>query len=104
MNANRTPVASLSDVPPGTTKKVVVGGVDVLLANCDGRLYAIEDLCTHDGGALDQGELAEGCRIICPRHGATFDLATGVALTLPAIMPVATFVVDVVGDDVFVEG
>ncbi len=104
MNANQKPVAKVVDVPPGTAKKVTVGGVDVLLANCEGRIYAIEDVCTHDGGALDQGELLEGCRIMCPRHGATFDVATGAALTLPAVMPVATFVVRVVGEDVYLDG
>ncbi len=74
----------------------------MLLCNVDGALYAIEDVCTHDGGELDQGEL-DGCRIECPRHGAYFDVTTGAALTLPAILPVATFPVRVEGDDVFVD-
>jgi 3-phenylpropionate/trans-cinnamate dioxygenase ferredoxin subunit len=65
-------------------------------------MYAIEDACTHDGGALDQGEL-EGCRIMCPRHGAYFDVRTGAALTLPAVMPVRTYAVRVEDDSVFVE-
>ena len=103
MNANREAVAKVSDIPPGTTKKVSVAGNDLLLANCAGHFYAIEDVCTHDGGELDQGELVDDCRIMCPRHGATFDLATGAALTLPAILPVATFAVSVIGDDIFVD-
>ena len=89
-------------MPPGTTKRVVVDGVDVLLCNVDGTFYAVEDVCTHDGGPLDQGEL-EGCRIECPRHGATFDVTTGAVLTLPAIVPLPTYAVRVDGDDVFVE-
>jgi 3-phenylpropionate/trans-cinnamate dioxygenase ferredoxin subunit len=96
------PVATASAIAPGTTLRIVAGSEAVLLCNVDGTLYAIEDGCTHDGGELDQGEL-EGCRIMCPRHGAYFDVTTGAALTLPAILPVATFPVRVEGDDVFVD-
>jgi 3-phenylpropionate/trans-cinnamate dioxygenase ferredoxin subunit len=82
--------------------RVVVDGVPVLLCNVDGEIYAVEDVCTHDGGALDGGEL-EGPRIMCPRHGAFFDVTTGKALTLPAITPLPTYPVRIDGDDVFVE-
>ncbi len=97
------PVARRSDIAPGTTRRVEVAGEPVLLCNVGGEIYAIQDVCTHDGGELDQGELEE-CRIMCPRHGAYFDVKTGQALTLPAILPVRTFPVRVEGDDVFVEG
>jgi len=96
------PVASLSEVPLGGTRRVTVNGADVLLCNVDGTIHAIDDVCTHDGGALDQGEL-EGCRIMCPRHGAYFDVRTGAALTLPAILPVAVHAVRVEGDAIFVD-
>lgn len=99
---NKTAVAKLSEIPSGTTKRVVVNGTEVLLCHCDGEIFAIEDVCTHDGGELDQGEL-EGCRIMCPRHGAYFDVKTGAALTLPAVLPVPTYVVTVADDDVYVE-
>ena len=95
-------VAKKSAIAPGTTLRVVVGRTEVLLCNYDGEIYAIEDVCTHDGGELDQGEL-EGCRIRCPRHGATFDIKTGEALTLPAVLPVPTYEVRVEGDDIFVK-
>ena len=74
----------------------------MLLCNVAGTVYAIEDVCTHDGGELDQGEL-EGCRIMCPRHGAYFDVTTGAALTLPAILPVETFPVRVEAGEIFIE-
>jgi 3-phenylpropionate/trans-cinnamate dioxygenase ferredoxin component len=96
------PIAKRTDVPPGTAKRVEVDGVEVLLCNCDGNLYAVEDVCTHDGGPLDQGVL-EGCVIECPRHGATFDVRTGAALSLPAIEPLPTYRVRVEGDDVYIE-
>ena len=81
---------------------MVADGVEILICNVDGRLYAIEDVCTHDGGPLDQGTL-EGACVVCPRHGATFDVRTGDALTLPAVVPLMTFALDVQGDDVYVE-
>lgn len=96
------PIARVSDIADGTTKRVMTGGEAVLLCKCEGTLYAIEDVCTHDGGELEQGTL-EGCRIECPRHGAYFDVRTGEALTLPAVVPVRTFPVRIEGDDVYVD-
>lgn len=95
-------VANLSDIAAGTTKRVVVDSMEVLLCNVDGNIYAIEDVCTHDGGPLDQGELEGEC-VVCPRHGATFDVRTGDALTLPAVLPLMTFEVTVEGDEVYVD-
>jgi 3-phenylpropionate/trans-cinnamate dioxygenase ferredoxin component len=95
-------VAKVSEIVPGTTRRVVVDSVEVLLCNVGGKIYGIEDVCTHDGGPLDQGEL-EGEHVVCPRHGATFDVRTGDALTLPAVVPVMTFEVTVDGDDVYVD-
>ncbi len=83
-------------------RRVDVDGCGVLVCNVDGSFYAVEDICTHDGGALDGGEL-DGNRVMCPRHGAFFDVTTGKALTLPAISPLPTFAVRVEGDDVYVE-
>jgi 3-phenylpropionate/trans-cinnamate dioxygenase ferredoxin subunit len=98
----RRKVAKAGDVPPGKTLRVVADGVELLLCNAGGTLYAIEDVCTHDGGPLDQGTL-EGETVVCPRHGATFDVRTGDALTLPAVLPLMTFPVTVEGEDVYVE-
>lgn len=96
------PVAKASEIPPGHTKRVVVDATPVLVCNVDGAFYAIEDVCTHDGAPLDQGTL-EGHRIVCPRHGANFDVRTGEALTLPAILPVPAYRVRVSGEDLYVE-
>jgi 3-phenylpropionate/trans-cinnamate dioxygenase ferredoxin subunit len=97
-----TPSAKVSQISNGETHRVRAGGHDVLLCNVDGAIFAIEDVCSHDGGALDAGEL-DGCRIMCPRHGAYFDVTTGAALTLPAILPLPTYAVRVEGDDIFVD-
>jgi 3-phenylpropionate/trans-cinnamate dioxygenase ferredoxin subunit len=95
-------VAKAGDIAPGTTRKIELRGQPILLCNVAGTIYAIEDACTHDGGELDAGEL-EGCRIMCPRHGAYFDVTTGAALTLPAIIPIATYPVRISGDDIVVD-
>ena len=84
-------VAEEDEVPAGTAKVVEAGGRRIALCNTgDSGFHAIDDLCTHDGGPLDQGEL-DGTRIECPRHGARFDVITGRALSLPAIRPVRTY-------------
>lgn len=98
----RRKVARTGDIAPGTTRRVESDGIELLLCNVDGKLYAIEDVCTHDGGPLDQGTL-EGETVVCPRHGATFDVRTGDALTLPAVLPLMTFPVIIEGDDVYVD-
>ncbi len=96
------PAARLSAIPPGTTKRVERAGNPVLLCNVEGTVYAIDDLCSHDGGELDGGEL-DGCRIECPRHGAYFDVTNGAALTMPAIEPIRSYPVRVAGDEIFID-
>ncbi len=63
--------------------------------------YAIEDICTHDGGPLAEGEIDEH-QVICPRHGARFDIRTGAALTLPAVTPVESYPVRVEGNELYI--
>lgn len=95
-------VARADEIPPGEKKIVEVDGLLVVLVNLDGEFYAIEDVCTHDGGPLGEGEL-EGHVLICPRHGARFDVRTGDALTLPAFEPAPTYEVRLENGDVLVE-
>ena len=95
-------VASVSDVVPGATARVTVDGVDILLCNVGGDIFAIADVCTHDGAPLDQGTLDGAC-VTCPRHGAVFDVRTGEALALPAFLPVLTFPVRVEAGNVLVD-
>ncbi|MGC8642433.1 MAG: non-heme iron oxygenase ferredoxin subunit [Isosphaeraceae bacterium] len=95
-------VANCSEVPPGGKKLLDVDGRAIALFNVDGMFYAIDDVCTHDGGPLAEGAL-KGCEIQCPRHGARFDVRTGKPLCMPAIEPVASHRVDVRGNEVFLE-
>lgn len=92
-------VASTNEVPAGRVRVVEVDGRRIALCNVDGEFYAIDDLCTHDGGSLDQGEL-RGDVIECPRHGARFSVRTGKVLALPAVKPVGTYPVQVEGTEI----
>jgi 3-phenylpropionate/trans-cinnamate dioxygenase ferredoxin subunit len=83
-------VATVGDLPPGSHRVVDVDDASVVVFNLGGRYYAIEDVCTHDGGQLTGGTI-EGEEIVCPRHGARFSIRTGEALTAPAYEPVAKF-------------
>jgi 3-phenylpropionate/trans-cinnamate dioxygenase ferredoxin subunit len=94
-------VAKADDIPPGQVRVYEVGDRRIAVCNVDGTFYAIDNVCTHDGGPLDQGEL-EGDQIECPRHGARFDVRTGRALALPAVRPVGTYPVQVRGNEVMV--
>ena len=87
-------VAQESDVDAGEAIVVTAGGKRLALCNTGESLHAIDDMCSHDRGPLDQGKLI-GNRIECPRHGAQFDVTTGRALTLPAIRPIKTYPVRV---------
>jgi 3-phenylpropionate/trans-cinnamate dioxygenase ferredoxin subunit len=82
-------VARVQDFLPGSRRVVELDGERILIFNLDGEYHAIEDLCSHDGGELASGEL-EGCTIVCPRHGARFDILTGAVTAPPAYEAIAT--------------
>jgi 3-phenylpropionate/trans-cinnamate dioxygenase ferredoxin component len=87
-------VARSDELPPGSWRSVEVDDTAVVVFNVDGVFYALEDVCTHDGGVLSGGSF-EGTEVTCPRHGARFSVRTGEALSPPAYEPVATFPVRV---------
>ncbi|HXG27472.1 MAG TPA: non-heme iron oxygenase ferredoxin subunit [Nevskiales bacterium] len=89
-------VAPATELPPGSCRVVEVDDAKVAVYNLDGRFYAIEDVCTHDGGELASGQVENG-QVICPRHGARFCIRTGAVLAPPAYEPLHCFPVQVVG-------
>ena len=95
-----TPAAGWQDIgavealPSGQYLEALLDEADVAVFNVGGQLHAIENVCTHDGGRLSGGRL-EGRQIICPRHGARFDVTTGSACTPPAYEDVHVFPVRV---------
>lgn len=95
-------VATKAEVADG--QRILVEADDrlVMLFRVGEDFYCLDDVCTHDGGTLSDGE-HEGCEIKCPRHGAKFDIRTGEALTMPATKPTAVHEVKVDGEDILVK-
>jgi 3-phenylpropionate/trans-cinnamate dioxygenase ferredoxin subunit len=93
-------VAQTSDLAPGEKMLVEYDEEDVGLFNIEGEFYAISDVCTHDNGPLVEGKL-EGEWIICPRHGARFNVKTG-QQTMPAFAPVPLYEVKIEGGDILI--
>ena len=93
--------AKKDEVPPGTIREFQLDGKTIALANVEGKLYAIDNTCLHRGGPLGQGEL-QGKVVTCPWHGWQYDVTTGKVIVNPAV-GVATYVVEIRGDDIFVD-
>ena len=87
-------VAAASQLSVGTFRTIELDDTDIAVFNVDGEYFAIEDICTHDGGILTGGTI-EGDHVVCPRHGAHFSIKTGAALSPPAYEAVNTFPVRV---------
>jgi 3-phenylpropionate/trans-cinnamate dioxygenase ferredoxin component len=97
------PVAKVSEVPDPGSLLVEVDERLVVLIHAAGHFYALDDVCTHDGGPLSDGPLdAKEGTIACPRHGAKFDIKTGAAVTMPATKPTIAHEVKVEGGQIFV--
>jgi 3-phenylpropionate/trans-cinnamate dioxygenase ferredoxin subunit len=98
------PVAETSDIPDPGKLLVEVGDRLIVLIRAAGRFYALDDVCTHDGGPLSEGPVDQQAgTITCPRHGAKFDIRTGAALSMPATKPTRSHQVKVEGQRIFVQ-
>ena len=95
-------LATVDEVAPGTAHVVDVSGRRLAICNTGDGFYAIDDVCSHDKGPLDQGRL-DGHEIECPRHGARFDVRNGRALCLPAVRPIKSYPTRVEGAAIDVE-
>ncbi len=91
------PVATIDDVRPGTMLMVQVDGTDILLVNLEGRLHAVQGICSHEYFELDKGFLTADS-LTCALHLSRFDLETGDALDPPAELPLVKYPVTVTGD------
>jgi 3-phenylpropionate/trans-cinnamate dioxygenase ferredoxin subunit len=95
-------VAKLDEIPENGLRAVRAGDRNIVLIRRDGRVYALEDRCSHEEFPLSAGEVT-GDQITCALHGARFDLDTGAPKALPAVLPVTTFECRVEGDEVQVK-
>lgn len=95
-------VATTSELSPGQSRKVEVGGKTIALFNIGGSYHAIDDTCPHRGGPLSEGQV-EGDAVTCPWHGAKFKVPSGEVLGGPARTGVFSYHVRVNGSDLEVE-
>lgn len=89
-------IAPVEELPNGERLFVQIEDEPIVIFNVAGQLFAIADRCSHDDGPLGEGELEEGYRIVCPRHGAEFDIRTGKVLQMPAVVDIPAYPVRVV--------
>lgn len=96
--ANWINVKKISEFPANTTWCVFTeNDISIMVCNVDGNFFAIENMCTHDGGTLSEGHL-ENDEIVCPRHGAHFCVRNGAVMSPPAYEDVRTFATRIEGE------
>lgn len=88
-------IAPASELPNGERLFLEIEGKAIVIFNIAGQLFAIGDVCTHDDGPLGDGDL-EGFNVVCPRHGAEFDVRTGKVMQMPAVVDIPAYPVKVV--------
>jgi 3-phenylpropionate/trans-cinnamate dioxygenase ferredoxin subunit len=88
-------IAPTDQILDGERLFVELGGKSIVLVNLAGKLFAIGDVCSHDNGPVGDGEIEEN-EIICPRHGARFDIRSGKVTSLPAIKDIPAYPIRVV--------
>jgi 3-phenylpropionate/trans-cinnamate dioxygenase ferredoxin subunit len=88
-------IAPADDLPNGERLFVEIDDKQIVIFNIAGDFYAIGDVCTHDDGPLGDGDL-EGFHVVCPRHGAEFDVRTGEAIQMPAVVDIPAYPIRVV--------
>lgn len=100
--SNMIPIAREDSIPPGARLHIELEEEAVIILNVEGEFFCIADLCTHDGGPLEDGEVVD-CQIECPRHGARFDIRTGRVTRLPATDPIPVYAVVVDDGVIYIE-
>lgn len=89
------PALPVADLPPGQMRCVEIAGVPVLLVHAKDGVFAVHNICSHAYARMDEGRL-RGHRLICPLHGASFDVRDGTVLGAPATAPLQSFPVRIV--------
>ncbi|HEV2697455.1 MAG TPA: Rieske (2Fe-2S) protein [Terriglobales bacterium] len=96
-----TKIAAVSELPaPGEAKEFEFGGKTICIANIDGAMCAMDNVCLHEGGPLGQGYV-DGGKIVCPWHGWEYDATTGQLFDDPK-SKLAVYPVKVENEDVLV--
>ena len=100
-NANYEFAAHVQDIPVGKTKCIIAADKEILLCHTAEGFFAVDNLCSHAAERLSTGKL-KGHKILCPLHGAAFDVRDGCALSRPATLPLRSYGVRVEGDDILI--
>ena len=95
-------IARVQDIPQGKTLCVTLNGAEVLLCHTAEGIFAVDNTCTHAAARMSEGRL-RGCRILCPLHGAAFDVRDGSVLSKPAREPLRSYPVKVENGMVFLD-
>lgn len=94
-------IAPTADLPAGERLFVEIASQPIMLFNIAGQVFAIGDVCSHDDGPLGDGTI-EDHHVVCPRHGAEFDVRNGKAVSMPAVVDIPAYPVKIVDDVIFV--
>ncbi|MGZ9224385.1 MAG: Rieske (2Fe-2S) protein [Anaerolineales bacterium] len=90
-------IAPANELPNGERLFVEIEGKPIVIFNIAGQFFSIADVCSHDDGPVGEGDL-EGYNIVCPRHGAEFDVRTGKVISMPAVVDIPAYPVRVVDE------
>ena len=101
MDITYTQVASLHDLKTSKLMRVNLNGHNVCLAYVEGKVFAVDDMCSHEDASLSKGSLHGDC-VKCPLHGSRFDLKTGEALNEPAEDKINTYDVKIESDNILI--
>ena len=94
------PTLALVELPPGSMQGLVIADREIVLCRSrEGQVYALDNICTHAMARMDEGRL-RGNRLICPLHGASFDVRDGRVLGAPAVKPLACHTVRICGEQI----
>ncbi len=94
-------VATKTDIPPGEMRSFVVDHTQIVICNVNNKYFALADECSHDSAPISDGHL-DGDQIVCPRHGAKFELLTGKVTAHPAVVGIDRYEVKIDGEDILV--
>ena len=94
-------LARVEDIPAGKSRRFEIQGKEILLCQVKGEFFAVDNICTHAYAQLNEGRL-RGYRLVCPLHGASFDVRDGSVKGKPARVPLVSYSIKVENGEIFV--
>ncbi len=94
-------LAKTADVPENRVSCVEINGHYVVLSQVQGEFYAVQNKCSHAEQSFDTGRV-RGHKLLCPLHGAIFDIRDGSVLSAPAFQPIKSYPLKVNGEDILI--